>query len=240
MLKNILNFLGYGKPFATAPGYSLIAIPLAIIYFWPIMPWLDAASRDFFDPSVYAGYKFFIAFAPQAFILAAVFLLQKRLFPDLAFVGNLKRKDVLFGVCAITAIYVAGYAFIFLTGQPREPAMQALYLFKTSSQIFLMIGVLLLLPPIVEELLFRHVVLSILPFHRGKVIAVVASLMSTAIFTLMHLHYQYPSTIALIFFVGIVLCSARIKSQGLLLPMVLHSYAITVGLTFDALSTRVR
>jgi membrane protease YdiL (CAAX protease family) len=240
MRKNIMNFLGYGKPFATSPGYSLIAIPLAIIYFWKIMPWLDAASRDFFDPSVYAGYKFLIAFAPQAFILAAVFFLQKRLFSDLAFVGGFNRKDMLFGLCAITAIYTAAYAFTFLTGQPREPAMQALYLFKTPSQIFLMIGVLLLLPPIVEELLFRHVALSILPFHSGKVIAVLASLVSAVFFTLMHLHYEYLSTIILIFFVGLILCVARIKSQGLLLPMVLHSYAIAIGLTFDALSTQVK
>nr|WP_080398351.1 CPBP family intramembrane glutamic endopeptidase [Burkholderia pseudomallei] len=87
-------------------------------------------------------------------------------------------------------------------------------------------------PPIVEELAFRHFLLSVLPFRANRIAASIAVVATALYFS--HVHdYQYWTTDAEIFLVGVLLAIARIRSNGLLLPVALHAYAIAVALLLD-------
>jgi membrane protease YdiL (CAAX protease family) len=176
-----------------------------------------------FDLLTRAFYPILINYGPAALFLASMFLLHRKLFfPDIKFVGQFNRKQVLAGVIGISLVYLAAYAAWFL-GQPREPSMVSLYQFRTGPKIAVLIGTLLVLPPIVEELAFRHFLLSTLPFRSSNAVAVVAVLASAALFAYDHHQYLYRTTDLTIFGVGAILAIARIRSEGFLLPIGLHS-----------------
>lgn len=160
-------------------------------------------------------------------MLLALFALHRlTVFPDLRFVGTIWRRDVYFGIAAITLIYAAATIYAISVGQPREIVMVTLYNAKTTTQNAIMVASLLVLPPIVEEVAFRHFLLSTLPYKLGRSVSIVAVVATAAFFAYEHPGYQYLSTDLLLFAVGCVLAVARIRSDGMVLPMALHSLAI--------------
>ncbi|MGU8077254.1 CPBP family intramembrane glutamic endopeptidase [Burkholderia pyrrocinia] len=87
-------------------------------------------------------------------------------------------------------------------------------------------------PPIVEELAFRHFLLSILPFRANRTVATIAAIATAVYFS--HVHdYQHWTTDAEIFLVGVILAIARIRTNGMLLPIALHAYTIALALLMD-------
>ncbi len=71
--------------------------------------------------------------------------------------------------------------------------MVGLYQFKTNLQVAVLIVSLLLLPPIVEELAFRHFILSVLPFN-ASVRMSRAAVATMALFFVSAHGYIYLST----------------------------------------------
>jgi len=175
------------------------------------------------------AYPILVFFGPALVFLGTMFLLHKRLFPDIPFIGVCSRKRVVCGVIAVSVVYVATYVAAYLMGQPREPYMVSLYQFKTDIQVLVLVISLLALPPIVEELAFRHFLLSTLPFNDGVSISMVA-VTATALFFVYAHSYIYLTTNLLIFALAMIFGFARIRSGGLLLPIGLHTYAIAFGL----------
>jgi membrane protease YdiL (CAAX protease family) len=175
------------------------------------------------------AYPIPVFYGPPLVLLGVMFLLHKRLFPDIPFVGTCSRKNAVQGIIAITIIYLATYVAAYLLGQPREPSMVSLYQFKTDTQVVVLVVSLLLLPPIVEELAFRHFILSTLPFNASVGISWVAVAMTALIFVYAH-SYIYLTTNFLMFALAMIFGRARIRSGGLLLPIGLHAYAIAFGL----------
>ncbi|KVL32097.1 hypothetical protein WS98_21370 [Burkholderia territorii] len=180
-----------------------------------------------------------ISYGPASIFLGAMFVVHRQVwFPDLQFVGTWGRRDLVIGTTTLSALYFAVTALEYWMGQPREAIMASLYQFKTPPQIVVFVTALLVLPPIVEELAFRHFLLSVLPFRKNRIVAVIAVVTTALYFS--HAHgYQHWTTNVEMFVVGVVLAIARIRSNGLLLPVALHAYTISLALVLDQVMRHV-
>jgi len=189
--------------------------------------------------SIYGAYSIIFAYGPALVFLGAMFYVHRRVFfPDIQVVGTIKRPDIVAGVATITLIYLAGNALELLLQQPREQNMAGMFQSLTAFQIVVKTGALIVLPPIVEELAFRHFLLSFFPFRANSRIATLAVVATALYFS--HVHtYQYWTTDVTIFLVGVVFAIARIRSNGMVLSIMLHAYAIAFGLAMDQLMVRL-
>lgn len=187
-----------------------------------------------FTPGTQHGYSVPVQFGLPALLLLAAFAAHKRwCFPDIRFVGDVRRSVVVQGLVAVTIIYLAVYGAALWMGQPREPRMMRLYDGLTPVQIAVMLASMPILVPVVEELVFRHFLLSVLPFKKNGWVAGVAVVVMAVLFALGHTSYEYTTTYVLLFALGVVLALARIRTDGLALPMGLHAYAIVFALVCD-------
>jgi membrane protease YdiL (CAAX protease family) len=100
-------------------------------------------------------------------------------------------------------------------------------LYQSVSSVWLLIFAMVIVAPIYEELIFRGLLWSAIAEqfsgatyaeHRG---AVVASLVTSVIFAVIHLQYGIYE-ISTIVVLALIFCYARIKSGSLVLPMLLH------------------
>ncbi|EPQ6932561.1 CPBP family intramembrane glutamic endopeptidase [Pseudomonas aeruginosa] len=137
-------------------------------------------------------------------------------------------------MAAILSAYLASAGMAEITGLGREMGMVLLGFGKTEVQFQIFIVTVLILPPIVEEIAFRHFVLGTFPYNRNRIVAVIAVVTSAAFF--MHAHlvaYNYWTTHALMFALGVIFAVARLVTGGLLLPVMLHCFAVTTGLALN-------
>lgn len=226
------NFLGIGEPFAQRWSPILI-LGLVVYATYRLMNPIFVSQFSYLSQS---RYTIPIYYGPAALLLLALFALHRRLYiPQIRFVGNLHRRDMTAGFLWITLVYLFITTVELWLGQPREPTMISLYSTGSREQHVVMVASLLILPPIVEELAFRHFLLSVLPFNASRKIAVAAAVATALFFSVQHWHYQYLTTYLLLFALGIVFAVARIRSGGMLLPITLHSYAIALALVCDQL-----
>ena len=173
-----------------------------------------------------------ILYGPPAILLVAVLLLQKRLRPHDRLLGTVKRRYLVIGLVSVLAAYAASIGGSIFLGFGRELSMQGLGFGKSEPQYLLMIISLLILPPIVEEIAFRHFILGMLPFKHNLLVATVAVTLSSILFMYAHLgRYDYWPTHALMLTLGVIFSVARIQTGGLLLPVVLHSAAVAIAVT---------
>ncbi|WP_434110104.1 CPBP family glutamic-type intramembrane protease [Paraburkholderia caffeinilytica] len=232
-----VDILGIGEPFATRWRLSLVFGLLAYAGYRLVNP---AIARQF-DFSTQIHYSIPVYYGPAALLMLALFALHKRFcFPDIHFVGNIRRKDVIRGMLAVSVLYIAAYSTAYCLGQPREAAMASLYSLKTPTQNVVMVISLLALPPIVEELTFRHFLLSTLPFKASRKIAIAAVVATAFLFSVQHRHYDYLTTYLLLFTLGVVFSRARIRTDGVVLPIALHSYAVAFALICDRVVAHIQ
>ena len=151
-------------------------------------------------------------------------------------IGSVRRNDVLI----LGGLMLAGYAlerlYTALFGIQAETYMQGL-LSLPSWQLALMLVTVILVAPISEELLFRHV-LPGLPAEPAPKIGRgiwVRMILSALLFMLVHSQYQQTSTLLLMLWVAIVCTAARWKTGGLALPVGLHGFASVLALGFQLL-----
>lgn len=204
---------------------AMIAVPLSVGQF-NLLP-------------VALGYPIIVYYGPALAFLWLMFIVhRRRWFRDIRFVGQVGRRDLLIGIATITLLYLIEAAVEYLMGQPREAKMASLYQFKSAFQIVVLVASLLVLPPIVEELAFRHFLLSTLPFRANRVVATIAIVATSLYFSYVH-GYQYWTTNVTIFLVGVIFGFARIRSNGMLLPISLHTYTIAFALAMDQVMSRL-
>lgn len=231
------SVLGLGVPFATRWSLALLLGLMAYGAYRLILPTIVGQ----FSPLTRMDYMIPVYYGPSALLLLAMFAGHKRwCFPDIRFVGDVRAGLVVQGLLAVTAIYLAVYGTALWLGQPREPTMAKLYDFKAPTQIAVMLVSLLILPPIVEELAFRHFLVSALPFKANGWIAGIAIIGTAAFFAFQHPHYKYVTTYAALFALGVVFALARIRSDGLVLPIGLHAYAVAFALACDQVVKRLQ
>lgn len=230
------------RTFATCWRIGLVVGPLVFVLYRIGNPYI----ATFIWPSL-VGYSELLAslgfrvllllaiYGPAALLLQAAFWLHQRFVPGIRFVGDISRATAVRAMVALSLLYIAAHVVALLIGQPREPLMVSLYAGMTTTQSVAYVACLMVLPPIVEELAFRHFLLSAMPFKKNRVIAIVASLLTAALFAATHTNYVYASTYGLLFGVGLVLAWVRIRTNGIALPIALHSYSIAFALVADQL-----
>ena len=104
-------------------------------------------------------------------------------------------------------------------------------LYQSVSSVWLLVFAMVIVAPIYEELIFRGLLWSAIAEqfisssdsllkseHRG---AIIASLLTSLIFAVIHLQYGLYE-ISTIVVLALIFCYARIKSGSLILPMLLH------------------
>jgi len=169
---------------------------------------------------------------PALFLIAAV-LLQHRLWPGFELVGRFNAKLLGLGVVAVVFTYFIEIAVVLHLGLGREFQMSMLGLGQTPVQYWLMIGSILVLPPIVEELAYRTFLLQALPFNKHWAVAA-ATLFSAGCFMWAHFDvYQLWTTHALMFALGVIFAVGRVITGGVVYSMILHSVAVACALILD-------
>lgn len=123
-------------------------------------------------------------------------------------------------------------------GLGREFQMSVLGFGQTPAQYWLMVGSLLVLPPIVEELAYRTFLLQTLPFNKHWTVAVLAVVISAGCFMWAHFGvYKIWTSHVLLFFLGVIFAVGRVMTGGVVFSMILHSVAVACGLILDYAGT---
>lgn len=175
-----------------------------------------------------------------ALVLCLLLCVQYRKTGVLAVIaGTSFRRPFLVGLSCIVATYVCGSLLMVLLDLPREPFMVTFFDDLDRGQIALLIAFLIVFAPMTEELMYRHFLLRLFPYQRNELWKWTAVLVTTVIFTLSHYQYENVVTLVTIFIVGAVLAIARVRSGGLMVPVLLHAATEVVGLATDQVLARV-
>ncbi|MCK3653972.1 CPBP family intramembrane metalloprotease, partial [Escherichia coli] len=97
--------------------------------------------------------------------------------------------------------------------------------------VILTLLTIFILAPLNEETLFRGIMLNVFR-SRYCWTMWLGALITSLLFVAAHSQYQNLLTLAELFLVGLITSVARIRSGGLLLPVLLHMEATTLGLLF--------
>lgn len=211
----------YGKTWLP----NLIIGPLIFLLFIH-RAWLFNNSIKLFSISVSPFENSYYVYQWGFFACVTVLLLvvHKYLFcKNIKIIGDFKFKYLLIGIISLSIGLAVITLIELLLKQPIEPSMKGVNLFSLPISIVLS---LLLLVPIYEEIFFRHFILATLPFKINKWLTVLVISITSLLFCIVHKQYIYLTTYLWLFFVSIVYCLVRINSNGLLLPILLHSYTI--------------
>ncbi|HCT2264390.1 TPA: CPBP family intramembrane metalloprotease [Escherichia coli] len=183
---------------------------------------------------VFLVYRRWIAPLPvvgQLRNVLCVFLVYRRWIAPLPVVGQLRNVGVPWLVGAMAVVYVG----VFLLGKalalPAEPFMTKLFADKSIPDVILTLLTIFILAPLNEETLFRGIMLNVFR-SRYCWTMWLGALITSLLFVAAHSQYQNLLTLAELFLVGLITSVARIRSGGLLLPVLLHMEATTLGLLF--------
>lgn len=141
--------------------------------------------------------------------------------------GKIKQCGALWHVLAVAALYTGEWIFEKVTGVPQEAFMVTVFA-KPALGIISTCLVIFLIAPINEEIIFRGLILNVFTLG-GRWVFWLGALVSSTLFMLMHGQYQHISTLVELFTVGMIFCSARWHSGGLLLPALLHILAALIA-----------
>lgn len=156
-------------------------------------------------------------------VMLGLFVVQQRkLYPDMSFNGTFSRSD--YQICLVILLVLMALFTLFSAMFNLSEETFLRDLFENNGQldtIFICISAVIL-SPILEEILFRHFILAMIPYNLGGKWAAYAIIFSSLLFALSHIQYEHTFSLIFIFIIGIILALARIISQGLLLPILLH------------------
>lgn len=132
----------------------------------------------------------------------------------------------------VLCLYIACNGLNLALGIPRESFM--IHLFDGLSvwqSVFMVLGVMVF-PPVTEELIYRHFLFRMFPVH--KVAGAWAAVLFTATaFSWNHSQYTHWTTTLLLAALGITLTIARLKTGGILVPVLMHSFAAGVAIVLS-------
>lgn len=148
--------------------------------------------------------------------------------------GSLRQYLAIKSFSAATAVGMIGLLLIFMIVSQALTYMLDMAplnfvdpLYQSVSSVWLLVFAMVVVAPIYEEVIFRGILWSAIaeqldtvshPAHRG---AIVASIVTSLIFAIIHVQYGIYE-ISTIIVLALIFCYARIKSGSLLLPIVLH------------------
>lgn len=176
------------------------------------------------------NYLFFSHGAVLMYLLC-VFLVYRRWIAPLPVVGQLRNVGVLWLVGAMAVVYIGVFLLGKVLALPAEPFMTKLFADKSIPDVILTLLTIFILAPLNEETLFRGIMLNVFR-SRYCWTMWLGALITSLLFVAAHSQYKNLLTLAELFLVGLITSAARIRSGGLLLPVLLHMEATTLGLLF--------
>lgn len=148
--------------------------------------------------------------------------------------GNVRKYLALQPFSWSVGIGMLGLLLMFMIGSQaltyllnESPLVFVDPLYQSVSSVWLLIFAMVIVAPIYEELIFRGLLWSAIAEQFSNVAnaehcgAIVASLVTSVIFAVIHLQYGIYE-IGTIVVLALIFCYARIKSGSLVLPMLLH------------------
>lgn len=174
-----------------------------------------------------------ISSGSAALVLSILFVIQYRSDPAAMLRGRTFSQPLKVGALALIALYALFGIVIAFLHLPQEAFMSDLLTGLSPWQTLIKVASLLVLPPIAEELFFRHYLLRLFPYENSQLWKWIAIIVTSAIFAGLHLQYGNWTSVALIFLSGCVFAVTRIVSGGLLVPMLLHLLLEIIGLSTD-------
>ena len=163
--------------------------------------------------------------------LLCVFLVYRRWIAPLPVVGQLRNVGVPWLVGAMAVVYIGVFLLGKVLALPAEPFMTKLFADKSIPDVSLTLLTIFILAPLNEETLFRGIMLNVFR-SRYCWTMWLGALITSLLFVAAHSQYKNLLTLAELFLVGVITSAARIRSGGLLLPVLLHMEATTLGLLF--------
>lgn len=215
------------SPYRFFPRLGMFVLATLIVF-------LAAVPEVLFIPADMQAYLTFTTTSGiTALVLLALFALQYRADARTQWRGHYIGTPLRWGALGIVGAYLFFGVATLVLGLPREVFMAELLDGLNSWQATIKIASLIVLPPIAEELFFRHYMLRLFPYENSRAWTWIAVIVTSAIFAGMHIQYGNWITVVLIFACGGVLAIARVVSGGLMVPVLLHSLAEMVALTTD-------
>lgn len=215
------------SPYRFFPRLGMFALATLVVF-------LAAVPEFLFVPADMQAYLTFTTTSGiTALVLLALFALQYRCDARTQWRGHAIGKPLQWGALGVIGSYLLFGVAIFVLGLPREVFMAELLDGLNSWQATIKIASLIVLPPIAEELFFRHYMLRLFPYENSRTWTWIAIIVTSAVFASMHIQYGNWMTVVLIFACGGVFAIARVVSGGLLVPVLLHSLAEIVALSTD-------
>lgn len=159
------------------------------------------------------------------FLLCVSIVYHKRIAP--LGLGCVRQRSSVLPAIAVLAVYTIEFAYGRLTGQqPEQWVVEQLH--QPLWQLISFFITILVLAPIGEEILFRGVLLNVFrTTHSWTLWAGVVII--ALVFASIHKQYENLSTMAELLLLAVIFAWARLRSGGLLLPILLHSFAAILG-----------
>jgi uncharacterized protein len=145
--------------------------------------------------------------------------------------GCVRQRSSVLPAVAVLAVYTIEFGYGKLTGQSPETWVINL-LHQPLWQLITVFITILVLAPVGEEILFRGVLLNVFRTTHAWTLWVGVVIISL-VFASVHSQYQNLSTLAEMVALSGIFAWARIRSGGLLLPILLHSFASVLGTVFS-------
>jgi uncharacterized protein len=205
------------------------SIGLFILGVFTWLAWLAVlATASRFAPS---GYQIAVGHSAGLTGLGLACLFYgRRCFGSLWAGTPVDRKEWALAGTAVLAIYLLNFGYTKAFGIPPEPWMANAYVGKTPFQIAALLVAVVAVVPVAEEMAFRYFLFGTVPFKSNRACAIGVVAVTAAIFALVHAaQYRNPSTLIVMFSLGVAFGVARIVSGGLALPIAMHMGSAVVG-----------
>ncbi|HHH1742700.1 TPA: lysostaphin resistance A-like protein [Yersinia enterocolitica] len=193
--------------------------------------WLSILTYSSYWAAIngFGNYYLLISHMAGMIFILAVLVPYHRWVSPLGF-GKVLQKSSLLPILAVVLVYFAEYSYGKLTGAAPEKFVQNL-LNQPLAQLSGAFLTILLLAPINEEIVFRGVILNVFRSSHAWTMWLGAVIIAL-LFAHIHNQYENISTFVQITSISIILTWARMRSGGLLLPVLLHSLASMMAVIF--------
>lgn len=177
----------------------------------------------------YFTHSLFIQHAPiLPFLIFCAFFYRRVVAP--LEIGRLKGVGAHWWALAVFAIYLADWFYGRISGVPAEQFVITIF-DKPAAGIVTTALTIFLLAPVNEEILFRGIMLNVFRSSRQWTLWL-GALLTSLLFMKVHAQYGNVDTFIELFAFALVMCAARIRSGGLLFPVLLHTEAAILALLF--------
>lgn len=183
-----------------------------------------------------AQYALPISVATGAAFMVVAFILVRSFTQRMELNWSFVKREWLIGTAGVVAIYSTTFMINQMLGLPREDLMQNLFVSQTAPGVIALLLAIVVAAPIGEEIALRYFLLGAFTFKPTPAWERIAIVLTASIFMLIHVpQYEYLTTHITILGVGLLMGYMRVRSGGLLLPMILHAQAGATALIFNTL-----